>query len=120
MNMKVYRFLSAKELFLEFVSLKSDKEKVLFNLNNQYFFSDPSNLLMLLKWTLAFLEDSVRLNDSALGLILSPIYDKIKWYSKTKNSSLKNNINNVLGLFNKLKYNITAKNVFYELVIMDF
>ena len=75
---------------------------------------------MLLKWTLAFLEDSIRLSDSPDSLILKPIYDKIKGYSKLKTSSLKNNINNVLGLFNKLKYNITAKNIFYELVIIDF
>ena len=113
-------FLTAKELFLELITLKTDKEKVLFNLNNQYFFSDAANLNMLLKWCLAFLEDAIRLEDSGLGLILEPIYDKIKWYSKNKKASLKNSINSVLELFNKLKYNITPKNVFYELVVMDF
>lgn len=113
-------FLQAKELFLNMISLKTDKEKVMFYINNQYFFMDANNLSMLLKWSLAFLEDAVRLQESSDGLILSPIYDKIKGYNKTKIASLKDNINKVLGLFNKLKYNITPKNIFYELVIMDF
>jgi len=117
---KTKEFTETKELFLEFINLKTDKEKVIYYLKNQYFFSDTNNLTMLLKWTLAFLEDSLRLSDSPDSLILEPIYDRIKGYSKLKTSSLKNNINNVLGLFNKLKYNITAKNIFYELVIIDF
>ncbi len=117
---KEKNFINAKELFLNLVSLKTDKEKVLFYVNYQSFFGDMQNLTMLLKWCLAFLEDAIRLQDSPQGLILAPIYDKIKWYSKNKNSSLKSNLNSILSLFNKLKYNITAKNIFYELVIIDF
>ncbi len=110
-------FMMTKELFLQMLELKTDKEKVLFYINNQNYFSDSSNLVTLLKWTLAFLEDSLRLDD---GLILTPIYDKIKKYNKLNLSNLKVILNNVLGLFNKMKYNITSKNIFYELVIMDF
>ena len=116
----VKEFISTKELFLKLIDLKTDKEKVLFYINNQNYFLDPFNLTMLLKWILAFLEDSIRFQDGTLGLILTPIYDKIKWYSNNKKSILKNNLNKVLVLFNKLKYNISTKNVFYELVIMDF
>jgi DNA polymerase-3 subunit delta' len=119
-KIKTHEFVNTKGLFLELLNLKTDKEKVVYFLNNQYFFSDPSNLTMLLKWILAFLEDSIRFNDSSDSLILIPIYDKIKWYSKNKRTSLKDNLNNVLGLFNKLKYNVTPKNIFYELVIMYF
>lgn len=110
-------FMMTKELFLQMLELKTDKEKVLFYINNQNYFSDSSNLVTLLKWTLAFLEDSLRLDD---GLILTPIYDKIKKYNKLNLSNLKVILNNVLVLFNKMKYNITSKNIFYELVIMDF
>ncbi len=117
---KTKEFVNSKELFLNLINLKTDKEKVVYYLNNQNFFSNPENLTMLLKWVLAFLEDSLRLTDSPRGLILNPIYDKIKGYSKNKETSLKDNLNNVLGLFNKLKYNITSKNIFYELIIMDF
>ena len=113
-------FLITKELFLKLINLKTDKEKVLFYINNQNYFSIESNLKMLLQWILTFLEDSIRVNDSSSGLILKPIYDKIKGYNKLKLSSLKDNLNKVLGLFDKFKYNISCKNIFHELVIMDF
>ena len=109
-------FIRAKELFLEFISLKKQKNAVLYYVCNVEFFSDNQNLEMLFKWLIRFTEDAILLGESEEGLLLKGLYDKIRSYRNDNESSLKNKLEMLLELHSRLRYNVTAKNVFHELV----
>jgi len=105
-----------KNLFLELIKLKKKSSGTLFYINNLDTFTDYNNLTILLKWCLLFLEDCIKASGGKDGLILIPLYDKIVEYRKRNLSSLEAKIELVLTLFDKLKYNIITKNVFFELM----
>ena len=64
-----------------------------------------------------FLQDALVANNKNDNLILSPLYDKIIIYKNKNGKSLRDKLKIVLDLFSKLKYNISAKNVFHELIV---
>lgn len=109
-------FRKSKDLFFSFLELSSSKDGVLFYLKNIGYYSKTENLIPLLQWLLSFLEDVSIVGVSDEGLILTPLYDKIYMY-KNKNTNIKRKIQLVLDAFNKLKYNISAKNIFHELIV---
>ncbi len=110
-------FYKNKEQFLEFISLDKPKAAVLFYIKYVGYYSNNKNLLILLKWLLLFLEDVNRIDSSRDSLILKPLYDRINSYKSKNGNSLKDKLKLVLDLFNRLKYNVSAKNVFHELLV---
>lgn len=110
-------FIKTKGLFIDFLNLKKSKEGVLYYLSNVNHFSNPKNLSILLQWVLMFLEDVNINGNSSDNLILKPLYDKIIIYKSNYEKSLKDRLKLVLDLFNKLKYNVSAKNIFHELIV---
>jgi DNA polymerase-3 subunit delta' len=110
-------FIKAKELFLELITLKKQKDGVIYYLNNNHFFSKDNNIDMLFKWLIAFIEDAILVNDNQDNLIIKGIYDKIVSYQKSNKDTLKYKLEVVLDLYSRLRYNITAKNLLHELVI---
>ncbi|MGM9969193.1 MAG: hypothetical protein ACI35S_02220 [Anaeroplasma sp.] len=110
-------FKIIKDLFLELIDLKKSKENILFYLKNVSYFSDVKKLKILLQWIILFLEDANKYNGSNDNLILKPIYDKIIIYIEKNEKDLQNKLNMVLGLYDKLKYNVSAKNVLHELIV---
>lgn len=110
-------YLKRKELFLNFISIDKPQDAVLFFANNVVFYSDSNELKILLSWLIQFLEDSNLVEKSNENLILNPLYDKIKLYSKKNKDCLNNKLEFVLSLFDKLKYNVSAKNIFHELIV---
>lgn len=109
-------FIKTKELFFEFIGLKNKKDGVIYFINNSNYFSNHKNLSILLQWILLFIEDSCMVQSNPDGLILKPLYDKIIMY-RNNNESLKDKLELTLDLYNKLRYNVSAKNVFHELIV---
>lgn len=109
-------FIKIKELFFDFLDIKKKKDGVVYFINNSNYFSNSKNLSILLQWILLFIEDSCVISSNPDGLILKPLYDKIMLYSN-ENNSLKDKLELVLDLYNKLRYNVSAKNVFHELIV---
>ena len=110
-------YMKNKELFLELLKRSKNKEAVMYYLNNVNYFSDSKKLTMLLEWVLLFLEDVNRLSGGSDNLILMPLYDKIKEYDNKYKNQKKDKLKLILDLFDKLKYNVSAKNVFHELIL---
>lgn len=110
-------YKEVKELFLEFLSLETDKELVLFYINTLKVFQDSNNLVMLLKFILLFLQQVAHYKEDQSNLILTPLYDKIKTYSLKYSNKIEDKIELILELFDMLKYNVLAKNVFHELIL---
>ena len=110
-------FNKIKELFLEFIEITTDKDLVLFYLNNLKVFNDNKNLDMFLKFLLLFLEEVARFGNGQSNLILMPLYDKISSYNDKYGNKIKDKISLILDLFDMLKYNVLAKNVFHELIL---
>ena len=110
-------YKEVKELFLEFLSLETDKELVLFYINTLKVFQDSNNLVMLLKFILLFLQLVAHYKEDQSNLILTPLYDKIKTYSLKYSNKIEDKIELILELFDMLKYNVLAKNVFHELIL---
>jgi len=108
-------FKRIKDLFIEFISLRKKKDGVVYFIDNASYFSNPKNLSILLKWILLFIEDSYMVQSNPDGLILAPLYDKIIMNNKDYNS-LKDKLEITLDLSNRLRYNVSAKNVFHELI----
>ena len=110
-------YMKNKELFLELLKISKNKEAVMYYLNNVNYLSDSKKLTMLLEWVLLFLEDVNRLSGGSDNLILIPLYDKIKAYDSKYKNQKKDKLKLILDLFDKLKYNVSAKNVFHELIL---
>ena len=110
-------FIKTKEAYLALLSQDNSRDMVMYYLNYQNYFSDSKRLGMLLEWIIYFLEDVNMVSNSNDNLILSPLYDKIILYKKKNEKQKMNKLEFVLDLFNKLKYNVSAKNIFHELII---
>ena len=104
-----------KNLFLKLIEIKTKKHLSLFYLENQRYYSDYNNLLILLNWILRFLEDANMAKNGRDGLILSPLYDKIISYSNSSKTSMKDELELILNLFKELNANVSPRNVFFEL-----
>lgn len=107
-------FLDTKEMFLNFLELKNQKQAVLFYVNEISKLS-LENMELFFKWIIAFYEDVFKIEDKE-DLILTGLYDKILLYAKTENSILKSQFAFILNLYSKLNYNVSAKNIFHELI----
>lgn len=114
---KSISFQKGKELFLNFIKLSKQKEGVLFYLQNLDFYSDASNVEILLKWLLLFLDDAIKVFKGSDGLLLKPLYDTIIAYNTNNKLAINAKLKLVSDLLNKLRYNISAKNVFHELIV---
>jgi DNA polymerase-3 subunit delta' len=111
-------FLELKNIFLEYIDLKNEKDKTLFFLKYVNTFTrNPSIYIeILLKWTLSFLEDTMVANEDPSNLILATLYDKIISYKNKNINRLEAKIKTTLLLFNRLNANISVKNIFFEFV----
>ena len=109
-------FIKSRDLFLELLDITTPRGAVMYYLENQNYFSDSGHLTMLLEWILLFLEDVNMVSNNNDNLILTPVCDKIRLYKKKNEKQKKDKLSFVLNLFNKLKYNVSAKNIFHELV----
>lgn len=111
-------FFEIKNIFLEYIELKNEKDKTLFYLKYVNTFSKNGVVYIetILKWTLAFLEDTMVVKDDASNLILASLYDKIISYRNKNINKIESKIKMVLMLFNRINANITTKNIFFEFV----
>lgn len=109
-------FIERKNRFLELISLEKKSDEVIFYVKNQSIYSNIDELKILLEWLILFLEDANLVGNSKENLLLKPLYDKIITYNRNNKVCLEDKLEFVLGLFNKLKYNVSAKNVFHELI----
>lgn len=109
-------FLKTKEIFLRLIELKSDFEGVEFFSENVEYFIEKSRLEMLINFVLLYLRDVNLLSKDNNNLILAPLYDKIVSAKSNRKYNYKAKYEMVLDLMNKLDRNVTAKNVFFELV----
>lgn len=109
-------FLKTKEVFLRLIELKSDFEGVEFFSENVEYFIEKSRLEMLINFVLLYLRDVNLLSKDNNNLILAPLYDKIVSAKSNRKYNYKAKYEMVLDLMNKLDRNVTAKNVFFELV----
>ncbi|MDE7161751.1 MAG: hypothetical protein K2N65_03215 [Anaeroplasmataceae bacterium] len=107
-------YQETKELFLNFLEIKNQKQAVLFYVQEVSRLT-LENMNLFFKWLIAFYEDIFKIEDKE-GLILTALYDKILMYAKTENSELKAQFAFVLNLYSKLNYNVSAKNIFHELI----
>ncbi len=109
-------FTVIKLAFLELLEIENNKNTVLYYLKYVSIFSDSKNLRILLEWVLLFLEDSNLFVKGSEKLILQPLYDKIRSYNRKNEKYLRDKLKLALDLSNKLKYNVSAKNIFHELI----
>ena len=111
-------FKKAKELFMQFLSIKTKKDAVLLYVNSvNSLSSEIVNLFF--KWLIAFYEDIFKIEDKE-GLILRPLYDKILVHIKDDHKSLKKKFSLILELHSKLEYNVSSKNILHELISKYF
>lgn len=107
-------YLEAKEIFLNYLELKNKKQAVLYYIDVVPKLSNE-HMNLFFKWLIAFYEDIFKAEDKE-DLILTSLYDKIILYAKTKNSVLEEQFAAILKLYSKLNYNVSAKNIFHELI----
>jgi len=113
---KNVNFETFKAAFLDLINIEKPKESIYYYLNHLSIFSNSENLNILLTWYLLFLEDANICVGPDSNLILYPLCDKIITYRKKNIKRLRDLLEMTLSLFTKLKSNVTAKNVFHELV----
>ena len=106
-----------RDLFLSFISIKNKQEMVKFYLANVDTFSNGENIRRLLCFVIEFLLEANLYNSSNDNLILSPLCDKIEEYIKNVKQDVRGRVQDIISLSDKLKSNITPKNVFFELTL---
>lgn len=107
-------YIETKEIFLNYLELKNQKQAVLFYIDVLSKLTNE-NMNLFFKWLIAFYEDIFKI-ESKEDLILTSLYDKILLYAKTENIVLKTQFATILKLYSKLNYNVSAKNIFHELI----
>ena len=108
-------FKKLKELFIDFLDLKKSKEGVKYFVDYNQYLNNGKRMSTILQWIMLFIEDCLlHSNDN---LILEPLYAKIMLYKKKNEACLRDKLKLTLDLFNKLKYNISAKNILHELIV---
>ncbi len=107
-------YLAAKEMFCEFILLKTAKEAVLFYIKKEKLINTEMARFFF-TWLIAFYEDIFKLEDKD-SLILTSLYDKMLLYIKGDYNQLKKKFSLILELYSKIDYNVAAKNIFHELI----
>jgi DNA polymerase-3 subunit delta' len=107
-------YIAVKELFLEFIKLKNEKQGVLYFTKYVNVFQDAKRMNMLLSWVLQFLEDSLFHKDDPL---LSPLGSQIVDYSTKNKDKIENKMENILNLSQQMRYNVLPKNIFHSLIL---
>jgi len=106
-----------KNLFVEFIGIKNKTDMVKYYLNNVDFFSNVLNIKILISWVIEFLLEANLFKSNNENLILSPLCDKIEEYIKNVKGDIKSRVEDIISLSDKLKSNVTPKNVFFELTL---
>ena len=108
------KFSNVKEFFLKFLDLKKGKEAVLFYLENMNLLTNE-NMAMFFKWLIVFYEDIFKcyLKEE---LLFKPLYDRINAYVRSDYETLMKQFSLILELYSKIDYNVSAKNIFHELI----
>jgi len=122
-------YKDAKEMFLELVNAKTKLDGTTFYLKYSNFTSlssgqakgrdltnDPNIVGMITEWLIVFLEDSLFHYKDNESLILKPLYDKIKAYKLSK-KNIKHRLEGILNSYDKLRYNVSPKNILFEVLI---
>ncbi|MDE6656617.1 MAG: hypothetical protein K2J85_06480 [Anaeroplasmataceae bacterium] len=107
-------YIEMKAFYLDFLALKNKKQAVLFYIN-ELSKLNLENLRLFFKWLIAFYEDIFKIEDKE-DLILTSLYDKILVYANMEKSVVYTQFQLVLDLYSKLNYNVSAKNIFHELI----
>ncbi len=110
-------FGDIRDLFVNFISIKNKQEMVRYYLANVDTFSYGENIRRLLSWVIEFLLEANLYNSNNDNLILSPLCDKIEEYIKNVKMDVRSRVDSIISLSDKLKSNITPKNVFFELTL---
>ncbi len=110
-------FSDIRDLFIGLISVKNKQEMVKYYLANVDTFSNSENLKKLLCWVIEFLLEANLYNSNNENLILSPLCDKIEEYIKIVKQDVRSRVDSIISLSDKLKSNITPKNVFFELTL---
>lgn len=108
-------FVNVRDLFLEFLNVKTKTEMVKYYVGHVDVFSINKNIAMLLAWITEFLLEANLYKSNNDNLILSPLCDKIEEYNKLVKNDVKGRLESIILLSDKLKSNVTPKNVFFEL-----
>ena len=103
-----------KEFFLGFLEIKKAKDAVMFYLEKGNLLTN-SNMQMFFKWLIVFYEDIFKCNLKE-ELLFKPLYDKINTYVRNDYEMLMKQFSLILELYSKIDYNVSAKNVFHELI----
>ena len=109
-------FMQAKEFFLKFLSLKNEKEAVLFYLQNASLIQNASAMNMFFRWLVGLYEDLLNPEE----LLFQEVYDRIKVVHSENPEELMKQFSLVLKLSSKMEYNVSSKNVFHELMTKLF
>ena len=122
-------YKQAKEMFLELLECKNKYDGVAFyakysnysstdgqNKTSKDYINNQKIIDILCTWLIAFLEDALFHLKNNDDLILEPLYDKIKAYKLSK-KNMKHRLNGILTSYDKLRYNILPKNVFFDVLI---
>lgn len=107
-------YLEAKELFLEFLSVKNQNQAVLLYIKNSNKIT-LEFIRLFFKWLIALYEDVFKIENKE-DLILKGLYDKILLYAQTSKIVLEKQFSIILDLYSKIEYNVSAKNIFHELI----
>ena len=108
------KYSKIKDFFLRFIDLKKSKEAVLFYLENMNLLTNE-NMAMFFKWLIVFYEDIFKcyLKEE---LLFKPLYDRINAYVRSDYEILMKQFSLILELYSKIDYNVSAKNIFHELI----
>ncbi len=119
----------AKDMFLELINSKTKLDGTTFYLKYANYSSlaggqsrgrDLTNDLkivsMITEWLIIFLEDALFHYKDNESLILKTLYDKIKAYKQSK-KNLKHRLEGILSSNDKLRYNVSPKNILFEVLI---
>lgn len=107
-------YLKIKEFFLDFLMIKTTKDAVLFYVQRSSMI-DIKSIKMFFKWLIAFYED-IFMAQGKESLLFTPLYDKIKMYIQSDSKLLIRRFSLILELYSKIDYNVSAKNIFHELI----
>lgn len=108
------KYGKVKNFFLKFIELKKSKEAVLFYIENNNLLTNE-NMSIFFKWLIVFYEDIFKCNLKE-ELLFKPLYDRINAYVRNDYETLMKQFSLILELYSKIDYNVSAKNVFHELI----
>ncbi len=110
-------FIDVKDAFINFISVKNKTDMVKYYLANVDLFSNGENIRRLLCWVIEFLLEANLYKKDNDNLILLPLCDKIEEYIKIVKNDVRSRVLDIITLADKLKSNVTPKNVFFELTL---